>query len=77
MTTDLVTVKPEDSLKKIEQIFSKNSFHHLPVVAIQANLMGIISKQDTCKLYQNLSKRTTGKTWTEKELNALIPLLTL
>ena len=43
MSTDLVTVKPNDTLEKVDQIFKQNEFHHIPVVDDNQELLGIIS----------------------------------
>ena len=67
MTSDLITVHPEDTVEQIKSIFEKESFHHLPVIEQDQNLMGIITKEDLLKVYQLLSLNTPGKTWTQKE----------
>ncbi len=71
MTTDLVTVFPEANAKAIKAIFDRHDFHHLPVVEKGDRLVGIISKTDFFKLSYVLSLRTTGRTWTENEYQAL------
>ena len=45
MTTDLVTVKPEDKITKVKEIFDEKKIHHIPVVKGK-KMVGIISKQD-------------------------------
>ena len=45
MTTNVVTVSPEDTMKKVEEIFTKEKFHHLPVVW-DGHLVGMVSKSD-------------------------------
>lgn len=46
MTTDLITVGPEDRMEKVDKIFNENEFHHLPVVDEENRLVGILSKSD-------------------------------
>jgi len=45
MTTDLITVNPEDKLMKVKEIFDNNLIHHIPVVRFR-KIVGIISKSD-------------------------------
>ena len=45
MSTELVTVNPEDSLLTVKKIFEEHKFHHLPVVRFK-KIVGIISKTD-------------------------------
>ena len=45
MSTELVTVSPEDKLSLVKQIFEEHRIHHIPVVRF-TNLLGIISKTD-------------------------------
>ena len=44
MTTNIVTVGPNDSMELVENIFNNNKFHHLPVVDEDEKLLGILSK---------------------------------
>jgi len=71
MTTNLVTVKKETSVTTVQEIFKKYNFHHLPVLDASNRLVGIISREDYFKLYNNLAKNTTGRTWTKKEVGCL------
>ena len=45
MTTKLVTLHPEESIKKVEKHFDENNIHHLPVIE-DNKLIGIVSKSD-------------------------------
>ncbi|MCB0644425.1 MAG: CBS domain-containing protein, partial [Phaeodactylibacter sp.] len=45
MTTNLITVNPEDPIQKVNEIFEKNNIHHIPVVRYK-DIVGIISKTD-------------------------------
>jgi acetoin utilization protein AcuB len=50
MTSRLLTVRPEDTLKRIRDIFAANYLHHLPVVNASQHLVGIVSKYDLNKV---------------------------
>ncbi len=45
MTSKVMFVHPEDSLKRVEELFKANKFHHLPVVQ-EGKLVGMVSKSD-------------------------------
>ena len=45
MTTDLITVSPNDAISKVEFIFNNHKIHHIPVVT-GAKLVGLVSKSD-------------------------------
>jgi CBS domain-containing protein len=45
MTTNLLTVHPEDDMTVVEKAFEEHHYHHLPVVEAE-KLVGIISKSD-------------------------------
>ena len=55
MTTAIVTVTPEDTLETVGRIFKNNSFHHLPVIDENQNLLGILSKADYLTLCDSMS----------------------
>jgi acetoin utilization protein AcuB len=60
MTTDLVTVNPEDNLLAVKKIFSEHSFHHLPVVRFR-KIVGIISKTDFNRFADGVSHAVEDK----------------
>ncbi|MBK9108435.1 MAG: CBS domain-containing protein [Saprospiraceae bacterium] len=45
MSTDLITLTPEDNLLSVKNIFDKHDFHHIPVVHFK-DLVGLVSKSD-------------------------------
>ena len=49
MTSDLITVKPEDNLAAVYKIFRSKRIHHLPVV-VGKKLVGILTTYDLFKL---------------------------
>jgi len=59
---DLVTVHESIPVSRIEVIFEKNNFHHLPVLNEHGALVGIISKSDL-RMPALLMKEKTGKSW--------------
>jgi CBS-domain-containing membrane protein len=46
MTTNLITVGPDERMERVDEIFNNNEFHHLPVVDENKKLVGILSKTD-------------------------------
>ncbi len=55
MTRDLIIVRPEDKLTKVDEIFQANNIHHIPVVSEEGDLCGIMSKEDFKKVNHMLS----------------------
>ena len=55
MTKNLITVNPEDTLLAVDQIFEKNSIHHIPVVRFR-KIVGLISKSDFDRFIGGFSK---------------------
>jgi len=48
MRTQVNTVKPHDTLLRVDEIFRNNPIHHLPVVDDDGKVVGMISKTDYC-----------------------------
>jgi CBS domain-containing protein len=46
MTTELVTVRSNDTMEVVHRIFHTSGIHHLPVVGEDGVVVGIISKSD-------------------------------
>ena len=55
MTKKLITVKAETSMQKAYELMKKNNIRHLPVVDLNARLVGMISDRDL-KLATHLNK---------------------
>ena len=49
MSTELITVGPEASLREAKQKLSSASIHHLPVVSAEYKLLGVITLRDFVK----------------------------
>ena len=64
MTQSPITVKPNDSLSTIQDIFDRYPFHHIPVLGKENRVLGIISKTNLLSFMKNLSQETTGKYYT-------------
>ena len=45
MTDRVITVGPEDNMKKVENIFKRENIHHIPVVD-EGLVVGMVSKSD-------------------------------
>jgi len=71
MTTNLITVSPDTPLREIQDLFESRHFHHLPVTERGGMLAGIISREDFYKMAYTFSLHTTGRTWSEKQYNAV------
>lgn len=67
MSTDLVTVGPEDNLLSVKKIFDSHKFHHLPVVQFK-KIVGIISKVDFEHFTGGLSHAADDRFIDEKRL---------
>lgn len=50
MTRKLITITPDTPVKAIKRLFEKNNFHHLPVLDLADNLVGLVSKEDFSKI---------------------------
>jgi len=46
MTTEVLTVRPEDTMELVHRIFHSRGIHHLPVVNAESQVVGILSKSD-------------------------------
>lgn len=55
MTTDVITIRPNDLMMVVKEIFDANSFHHIPVIDENEQLVGIISRHDYNKMLTTFS----------------------
>ncbi len=65
MTQAPVTVRPDDNLVTVQDIFNRYPFHHIPVLEKDNSVVGIISKTDMLLFLKNLSHQTSGKKYTQ------------
>jgi acetoin utilization protein AcuB len=56
MTTDLITMSPDDPLSKAKQILFSKRIHLLPVVEGKDRLVGVITTYDLCKFCETHSE---------------------
>ena len=57
MTSDIITVKPEDSIEHCMKIMTDRHFRHLPVLA-DTNVVGIVSIGDVVRFIIDHQKKT-------------------
>lgn len=50
MTKDVLSLKPDNSIKDAETVFKQKKIHHLPVTTADGKLVGIMSSQDFFKI---------------------------
>ena len=55
MTTAVLTLGPKDLMRDVEDIFRKNTIHHIPVVEENGKLAGIISQTDFYKIQHGMT----------------------
>jgi CBS domain-containing protein len=72
MTPNPITVQPNTNLGEVRQLFSKNSFHHIPVTGTSGELLGIISREDFFKVAYVLSVEATRSANTKSKFQHLI-----
>jgi len=61
MTTNLITLGPDESLIKVDEIFRTNDFHHIPIVDKKEKILGIISRVDFYKMEDSFTVFNTVK----------------
>ena len=69
MTTNILFVRPDDSMEKVKEIFQKNNIHHIPVLEEGGKVVGIISHVDYNKILHGF---TLFKTEKSEEYNQAI-----
>ncbi len=67
MSTNLVTVTPEDSLYLAKELMDKHRIHHLPVVRFR-EIVGIISYSDLLYFLKGLGQDTSDNLMNEIRL---------
>lgn len=60
MSTPVITVGPDDTMKKVQDIFRMNNIHHIPVV-VDGKVAGIVSKSDYLRLLHGFTLFKTEK----------------
>ena len=72
MTSNPVTVQPNSTLGEVRELFSRNSFHHVPVTGKNGELVGIISREDFFKVAYVLSVEATRASKTKSRFQHLL-----
>ena len=60
MSTPVITVGPDDTMKRVQDIFRMNNIHHIPVV-LDGKVAGIVSKSDYLRLLHGFTLFKTEK----------------
>ncbi len=55
MTTEVISLAPDDVMEKVRDIFDHYSIHHIPVVDSYRKVVGIISREDYYKILHGFS----------------------
>ena len=73
MTHYVTTVTPNTLMGQVNEIFSKNNFHHLPVVS-EVSLLGIISRQDVDRMLRcvDLFRTEENRLHNDKLFNSIL-----
>lgn len=61
MTTDVMFVRPDDTMSKVDEIFRTNNIHHLPVLNSEGVVVGMVSKTDYFKVLHGFTLFRTEK----------------
>jgi len=69
MSTNLITVNPEDKLSRIQEIFDQHNIHHLPVVRFK-ELVGIVSKTDFLHFIRGFNQNEEDRFVNEARMRA-------
>lgn len=70
MTQRMASVRPEDNLEHVRQIFEGHGFHHIPVVE-GSKLTGIVSYTDYLRIIHDYFSNLESKPASEKLLQTL------
>jgi len=69
MTTNVLFVRPADSMERVGEIFRMNNIHHIPVIERGGKVVGMISQVDYHKILHGF---TLFKTEKSEEYNKAI-----
>lgn len=75
MTKNVFTVRPEDSLGKVKELFENHRIHHVPVVNDASKLVGIVTTYDLVKSDLKISEygNVTVKDYMTSKVATLSP----
>ena len=69
MSTELITVAPEETLFHVKEIFDRHNIHHLPVVQ-DRKIVGILSKADFLHFVRGFARTTADRINEESHLRS-------
>lgn len=69
MSTELITVAPEETLFHVKEIFDRHNIHHLPVVQ-DRKIVGILSKADFLHFVRGFARTTADRINEEAHLRS-------
>lgn len=69
MTTDVIFLRPGDTMEKVADIFRMNNIHHIPIIDENGKVVGIVSQADYHKILHGF---TLFKTEKSEEYNKAI-----
>jgi CBS domain-containing protein len=50
MTSEVISVSPNDNMTVVDEIFKKNNIHHVPVIDDDGKVVGLVSSTDYNKI---------------------------
>lgn len=74
MTTEVISIRPTDTMDKVDRIFHTADIHHIPVVNKDRVVLGMISKSDYFKILHGftLFKAPISQKYNEAVLRSLL-----
>lgn len=74
MSSPVITVRTQDNMTVVKDLFSQNNIHHIPVLDQQHQLAGIISTSDYHKVLHSLTlfKSAQSEAYNQAVLKSLL-----
>lgn len=69
MSTELITVNPEDKLSRIQELFDQHNIHHIPVVRFR-EIVGLVSKTDFLHFIRGFNQNEEDRFVNEARMRA-------
>ncbi len=61
MTRDVFFAHPNDTMQRVDELFTANNIHHIPVIDNESRVVGIVSKSDYLKVLHGFTLFKTEK----------------
>ncbi|MBK9016645.1 MAG: CBS domain-containing protein [Saprospiraceae bacterium] len=61
MTRDVFFAHPDDTMQRVDELFTANNIHHIPVIDNDSRVVGIVSKSDYLKILHGFTLFKTEK----------------